>query len=131
VLPANRPYFRLTNNLTRGQLAKIDAQAAAFTETPTGQTFEDVPPGSTFYGWVEQVGRRGIVGGYPCGGLGEPCIAPGNRNYFRPNGNVTRGQTAKIITNSFFPNCQNPATPTPTTTITPTPNPTVTTTPTP
>ncbi len=149
VAPTYRPYFRLTNNLTRGQLAKIDAQAAAFTETPTGQTFEDVPPSSTFYGWVEQVGGRGIVGGYPCGGLGEPCIAPGNRNYFRPNGNVTRGQTAKIITNSFFPNCQTPPSPTPTRTTTPTattmpigtttptvtatttPNPTVTTTPTP
>jgi hypothetical protein len=87
--------------------------AAQFTETPTGQRFEDVPPGSTYYLWVEQMASRGIVGGYPCGGLGEPCISPGNRPYFRPNGNVTRGQTAKIITNSFFPNCQDPPSPTP------------------
>jgi hypothetical protein len=126
--PSNRPYFRPNNNLTRGQLAKIAAQAAGFTETPTGQAFEDVPPGSTFYPWIEPLAGRGIIGGYPCGGLGEPCMPPGNRHYYRPNGNVTRGQTAKIITNSFFPNCQTPPTPTPT--GTPTGTPTVTVTPT-
>jgi hypothetical protein len=118
--PLNRPYFRPNNNLTRGQLAKIASQAAAFTETPTAQTFEDVPSSSTFYLWIERMASRGIVGGYPCGGLGEPCISPGNRPYYRPNGNVTRGQTAKIITSSFFPNCQTPPTLTPTLTPTPT-----------
>jgi hypothetical protein len=132
--PTNRPYFRPNNNLTRGQLAKIAAQAAVFTETPTAQTFEDVPPTGTFYLWIERMASRGIVGGYPCGGLGEPCIRPDNRPYFRPNGNVTRGQTAKIITNSFFPNCQDPVTPTPTVppvvTDTPTVPPVVTDTPT-
>ena len=75
--PANRPYFRPNNNVTRGQLSKIAAGAAGWTETPTGQTFEDVPPGSPFYLWVERIASRGIVGGYPCGGAGEPCLAPG------------------------------------------------------
>jgi hypothetical protein len=107
--PDNRPYFRPGNDVTRGQLAKIVAGAAGWTETPTGQTFEDVPPGSTFYLFVERVAGRGIVGGYPCGGPGEPCIAPGNRAYFRPANNATRGQMSKIAANAFFPNCATPS----------------------
>jgi hypothetical protein len=108
--PANRPYFRPNNPVTRGQLAKISANAAGYTETPAGQTFEDVPPTGTFYLYVERLVNRGIMSGYPCGGVGEPCVAPGNRPYFRPNGTATRGQTAKIVANTFYPNCQTPAT---------------------
>ena len=124
-------YFRPNNPVTRGQTAKIVAIAAGFSATPTAQTFEDVPPSGTFYPWVEQMASRGIIGGYPCGGPGEPCQPPSNRPYFRPNNNVTRGQTAKIVTNSFFPNCQNPS-PTPTATATaglPSATPTITATP--
>ncbi len=109
VAPANRPYFRPNNNVTRGQLAKIGANAAGYTETPTGQTFEDAPPNSTFYLFIERLAGRGIMSGYPCSGAGEPCVAPTNRPYFRPNGPATRGQTAKIVANTFFPNCQTPA----------------------
>jgi hypothetical protein len=123
VPPGNRPYFRPNTGLTRAQLAKLDAQAAGYTETPTGQTFQDVPPAHTFWGWVEQVAARGIVGGYPCGGLGEPCQPPSNRPYYRPGNNVTRGQTAKILTNTFLPNCPSP-TPTPPAPPTPTRTPT-------
>jgi hypothetical protein len=107
--PGNRPYFRPYNAVTRGQLAKMDALTAGFTEMPTTQTFEDVPPGSTFYVYIERLAVRGIVAGYPCGGPFEPCVGPGNRPYFRTYNNVTRAQTAKIIANSFFPNCQTPA----------------------
>jgi hypothetical protein len=106
--PGNRPYFRPNNNVTRGQLAKIDANAAQYTETPIGQTFEDAPPGSTFYLWIERIAARGIISGYPCGGPGEPCVAPANRAYFRPNASVTRSQTAKIVANTFFPACATP-----------------------
>jgi hypothetical protein len=103
--PNTRPYFRPNNNVTRGQLSKIVAGAAGWTETPTAQTFEDVAVGSTFYVYVERVASRGIVGGYPCGGAGEPCVPPTNRPYFRPNNAATRGQMSKIATGSFFPNC--------------------------
>jgi hypothetical protein len=120
-------YFRPNNNLTRGQLAKIDAISAGFTETPTNQTFADVPIGSTFYVYIQQVANRGIVAGYPCGGPGEPCLPPIDQPYFRPNNNITRGQTAKVVTNSFFPGCQNP---TPTVTATQTLPPVTTNTPT-
>jgi hypothetical protein len=128
VPPTNLPYYRPNNPVTRGQTAKIVAIAAGFTETPTAQTFEDVPPDSTFYPWVEPMAHRGIIGGYPCGGIFEPCLPPANRPYFRPNNNVTRGQTAKIVTNALLPNCQFPS-PTPTSapltvTTTPTSTPT-------
>jgi hypothetical protein len=106
--PANRPYFRPNNNVTRGQLSKITSGAAGWTETPTGQTFEDAPPGSTFYLWIERMAARGIIGGYPCGGPFEPCVAPGNRPYFRPNNNATRGQMSKIATLAFFPALARP-----------------------
>jgi hypothetical protein len=109
VAPFNRPYFRPNNNVTRGQLSKIVSNAAQYTDTPTGQTFEDVPSSNTFYLWITRLSSRGIINGYPCGGANEPCVAPGNRPYFRPNNNVTRGQTAKIVSNTFFPGCQPPA----------------------
>jgi N-acetylneuraminic acid mutarotase len=108
IAPANRPYFRPNDPVTRGQIAKIIAGAAGWTETPTGQTFEDAPPGSTFYLYIERLVSRGIIGGYPCGGAREPCIAPGNRPYFRPNANATRGQLAKVATQSFYPGCVTP-----------------------
>ena len=44
----------------------------------------------------------------PAAAPGEPCVAPGNRPYFRPGNNVTRGQTAKIVANTFFPGCSTP-----------------------
>jgi hypothetical protein len=86
----------------------MDVLTAGFTETPTTQTFEDVPPGSTFYLYIERLAVRGIVQGYACGSPGEPCVGPGNRPYYRPNTDITRAQTAKIIANSFFPDCQTP-----------------------
>ncbi len=108
VAPTNRPYFHPNNNVTRGQLSKITSGAAGWTETPTGQTFADAPPGSTFYLYIERVASRGIVNGYPCGGAFEPCVPPTNRPYFRPNNNATRGQMAKIAANAFYPNCSTP-----------------------
>jgi hypothetical protein len=100
VLPDNRPYFRTNNNVTRGQLAKIVSGAAGFSEPVTGQSFEDIAPGSTFYVYIERLHTRGIINGYPCGSPGEPCVAPGSRPYFRPNASSTRGQISKIVSNA-------------------------------
>jgi hypothetical protein len=94
--PGNDPYFRPNSNITRGQIAKVVSNAAGFDETVTGQTFEDVPPGSTFYTFVERLANRSVMSGYPCGGDGEPC-GPNNLPYFRPNNNATRGQISKIV----------------------------------
>jgi hypothetical protein len=95
--PDNRPYFRTNNNVTRGQLSKMVSLAFGWSDPPVGQDFEDVPPGSTFYTYVAQLHSRNIIQGYPCGGAGEPCVPPDNLPYFRPNSNVLRGQTAKIV----------------------------------
>jgi hypothetical protein len=94
-------YFRPGANLTRGQLAKITTSVAGYAEVPSGQSFTDVPPASPFYNYIERAKMHNVISGYACGGVGEPC--PGA--YFRPGNNVTRGQTAKIISGTFFPDC--------------------------
>ncbi|HYP18494.1 MAG TPA: S-layer homology domain-containing protein, partial [Chloroflexia bacterium] len=77
------------------------AATAVPSATATACTIEfaDVPPtgeGSTFYEFIRCLACRGIVGGYPCGGPGEPCNE-NNDPYYRPGANVTRGQLSKII----------------------------------
>jgi hypothetical protein len=49
-----------------------------------------------------------IISGYPCGEASEPCLPPLNRPYFRSDADVTRGQTSKIVSNTFFPECNLP-----------------------
>lgn len=109
--PENRPYFRPNAGATRGQLTKIVSNAAGFTDIipDTGYRFADVLPGSTFWLYVERLllNRPGVMAGYPCGGANEPCDSQ-NRPYFRPNNPLTRGQTSKIVANTFFPDCQIP-----------------------
>jgi N-acetylmuramoyl-L-alanine amidase len=94
-------YFRPGANLTRGQLAKITTSVAGYSETLSGQSFSDVPPASPFYQYIGRAKLHNVISGYACGGPGEPC--PGS--YFRPGNNVTRGQTAKIVAGTFFPDC--------------------------
>jgi hypothetical protein len=109
VPPGNLPYFRPNNNATRGQISKIVNNAAGYSEPAGAQIFEDVAPGSTFYDFIWRLADRGIMQGYPCGSVPtEPCVPPGNRPYFRPNNNATRGQTSKIVANTFFPGCNPP-----------------------
>jgi hypothetical protein len=108
VPPGFLPYFRPNNNATRGQISKIDANAAGFNDPPSGQQFEDVPPGSTYYTYTYRLVSRGVMQGYRCGAHGEPCVPPGFLPYFRPNNNATRGQTSKIVANTFFPDCNPP-----------------------
>jgi hypothetical protein len=101
----NMPYFRPNASATRGQISKIVSESADYNDPQTGQTFEDVPASNTFHVWIERLASRGIMGGYPCGSPGEPC-GSSNKPYFRPNNNATRGQTSKIVANTFFPECQ-------------------------
>ena len=93
----NRPYFRPYNNVTRGQLSKIDVVAAGWDlqNPPTG-SFTDVLPNTAFYTFVETAACHGVISGYNCGGPGEPCD-PNNRPYFRQGNSATRGQIAKIV----------------------------------
>ncbi|MEO5952398.1 MAG: S-layer homology domain-containing protein, partial [Chloroflexia bacterium] len=96
--PTGNPCFRPDNNVTRGQLSKMVSNSAGFTDIASGQQYQDVPPGSTFYDYVYRLNVRGYINGYPCGGPGEPC-GVGNLPYFRPNASVTRGQLSKIVAN--------------------------------
>jgi hypothetical protein len=71
--------------------------AASQNTSPLVQQFEDVPPTNPFYDYTNNIYVDGIVSGYPCGGVGEPCNPPGNLPYYRPNNNVTRGQMSKFL----------------------------------
>jgi hypothetical protein len=101
------PYFRPFANATRAQLAKIVSNAAGLVDTGIEQIFTDVPPENGFYLWIQRLASRGIMGGYGCGGEGEPCDDQ-ERPYFRSYNTVTRGQTSKIVAGAFFPGCQTP-----------------------
>ena len=87
-------------------MSKFVSEAADFNEVVPQSTrsFEDVPNSDTFWQYIERLARRGVVSGYGCGRVGEPC--PGT--YFRPANNVTRGQSAKFVSLAFFPGCQTP-----------------------
>lgn len=104
----NLPYFRPGANTTRGQLSKIVSQAANFQGEPGEQRFTDAAPDSPFFQWIQRLANRNVISGYACGGDNEPCD-PQSRPYFRSNANVTRGQTAKIVSNTFEPACQTAA----------------------
>jgi hypothetical protein len=91
--------FRPNANVTRGQLSKIVSNAAGLNDAVGEQMFQDVPPSNGFYTWVQRLAGRGFIGGYNCGGAGEPCVGSG-LPYFRPNANATRGQISKIVSNA-------------------------------
>lgn len=92
-----RPYFRPSNNITRGQITKIVVLTAGWGgEAPANPTFADVPAGSPFYQFVESAAARQIIGGYSCGGPAESCDT-GNRPFFRPNATTTRAQITKMV----------------------------------
>jgi hypothetical protein len=87
-------YFRSGNLVTRGQLSKIVVIAAGWQlVTPPTPRFADVPAANAFFNYVETAYCHQIISGYDCGGPGEPCPA----HYFRPGGNATRAQIAKIV----------------------------------
>ncbi len=72
--------------ITRAQLTKLVVGAAHYPlYTPTsGQTFNDVPPHSIFYAFVETAHQKGVINGYPDGG-------------FRPNNSIRRDEMAQIV----------------------------------
>jgi hypothetical protein len=107
IQPDNRPYFRPTEDATRGQLSKIVSNAAGYNDPVSGVFYADVDESNPFYVEIMRLTNRGVMSGYPCGGTGEPCD-PQNRPYFRWGNPVTRGQASKIVANTFYPNCVTP-----------------------
>jgi hypothetical protein len=95
--PQNTAYFRPTNHITRGQMAKVVAIAGGYPDPGVPQIFEDVLPGSTFYQYVQALGNAQVVSGHACGGVGQPCNPPGNRPYYGPEDPIIRAQASKIV----------------------------------
>jgi hypothetical protein len=93
--------FHAERNITRGQISKVVSNAAGFNEDPGSQIYADVPPGSTYYAYINRLTNRGIMSGYPCPTRpnGSPC-SPNDPAIFLPNANATRGQLAKIVSNA-------------------------------
>ncbi|HEX8222127.1 MAG TPA: S-layer homology domain-containing protein, partial [Chloroflexia bacterium] len=87
--------YRPNNSASRGQIAKIVANAAGFRDPVDGQTYTDIPPTETFYLYIERLSKRGVIGGYQDG-------------TFRSDALTTRGQAAKMVSNTFFPICNPP-----------------------
>jgi hypothetical protein len=103
--PTGAPCFLPGNNATRGQTAKFVSIAANYQDNipPNQQTFTDVPSTHPSWVYIERVYLHGIVTGYS-----DPARCPTGAPCFLPGNNVTRGQTAKFISNAFFPNCYTP-----------------------
>ncbi|HKP53934.1 MAG TPA: S-layer homology domain-containing protein [Chloroflexia bacterium] len=92
--------FRPSNEITRGQIAKVVSNAAGYNDNVTGrQTYADVTSSNSFWTWIERLAVHNVMGGYNCGGANEPCDDQ-NRPYFRWGANTTRGQLSKIVSNA-------------------------------
>jgi hypothetical protein len=108
------PCFLPYNNVTRSQIAKIDANAAGYADSipPTQQTFQDVPNANVFWVYIERARLHGVIGGYTGDGTTvNACTGQAETAgllYFRGCTTATRGQTAKIVANTFYPDCQTP-----------------------
>jgi hypothetical protein len=92
-------YFRPSNNITRGQLSKLIMLGMGWVASPPPDpdyTFADVPRSNPFFSYIETIVAHGVVSGYTCGGLGEPCDPQGHA-YFRPGNNGTRAQLSKML----------------------------------
>lgn len=91
-------YFRADRPATRGQFSKIVANTGLFLDevSTSTQTFTDVRRGDPYYQFVERLKSRDVLGGYSDG-------------TFRPNALTSRGQAAKIVSNSFFVGCNPPS----------------------
>jgi len=77
--------FKPGNNITRAEFTKILAGAIGLTqETPAAPTYNDVAPGTWYYGYVEAAAKAGLVKGDGTGA-------------FRPNAKITRQEIAIIL----------------------------------
>ncbi|HKP51217.1 MAG TPA: S-layer homology domain-containing protein [Chloroflexia bacterium] len=78
-----------TSTTVTTPVAGTATQTTLATTTPTACaiSFSDVPPDSTFYTWIRCLACRNIISGYTDG-------------TFRPGNDITRGQIAKMVSNS-------------------------------
>lgn len=82
------PCFMPYNNVTRGQFSKMLVLYYDWPiSTVGGPHFSDVPPQHELYSYIETAYNRGIISGYADG-------------TFRVGNPITRGQMAKMVSNS-------------------------------
>lgn len=89
---SNPPLYCPTDIVTREQMAAflIKAKGEFNPPTPANQRFNDVPPTSPFYKFVDRMAVLGITSG---------CSA--NPPLYCPSATVTRGQMAVFLTKAF------------------------------
>jgi hypothetical protein len=93
--------FRPQNTVTRGQMVKMAMNGVGWdTIHPATPRFTDVAPTDPFYDVIETAACYGVISGYADG-------------TFREGANVTRGQTAKIISLTYNPGAPCALVPTP------------------
>ncbi len=89
IISSNATNFYPKNNLSRGELAKVLVKAANLPiNNNGGQRFSDVSTSNVFFDYVATLANNGTINGYSDG-------------TFRPNGNVSRGEFAKMVAGSF------------------------------
>jgi len=83
--------FRPDTPLTRGQWVKMLVEASGLTLiNPAAPSFRDVAPNTPFYRYIETARAQGLLSGY-------------DDATFRPDVEITRGQTAQIIYSAIGP----------------------------
>jgi len=90
--------FSPNANASRSQFAKMISLARGWAiVNPTTPTFNDVPTSNILYRYIETAAANGAVTGYAqavqCGGTTPPC--------FKPNDQISRGQTMIIVGRAF------------------------------
>lgn len=91
-------FIALTGNSTTQAQADAGSaqQAVPHVTCPDEQCFADILPANPFYANINALYMDGIISGYACGGLGEPCDQF-QRPYYRPANNVSRQQMTKFV----------------------------------
>lgn len=94
IVDGSRGYFNGKLNISRGEFAKIAAELAvqagviSSVSAPTSADFTDVPLSNVFAKWIYAGLNAGLWQGLPSGS-------------FNVNGNVSRGEAAKMLVNAL------------------------------
>jgi hypothetical protein len=95
-LDSSQARFRGGDNANRAEFVKlvVELNGGILSTAPSVPSFDDVKPGSWYYGYFEEAGKEGwVTGDGKCYGT-HPCWA-------RPSANINRAEAAAIIVRAF------------------------------